>query len=118
ARHLQFHGYFRINWWVDLILLLRRNDATLDWDLVAREAARHGVSGGLERTLEMVTAIYGLKTRSLLSPRSWSTRPTRALHRRIWPTELAVPSLRPSPEQQGTPVAPRFLSPGGVHPVA
>jgi hypothetical protein len=118
ARHLQFHGYFRINWWIDLILLLRRGGDSLDWNLVERESSRHGVQAGLLRTLEMVADLYAFPLPGPITQQVNRRTPVQALHRRIWPDDLAVPNLRPAKGQEGTPIAPRFLTPGGVHPFA
>jgi hypothetical protein len=118
ARHLQFHGFFRLNWWVDLLVLLRVHGPNMDWSIVQAEANRHGIVGGLERTLSALESIFGA---SLPAPAHRAIRPGRMeqlLHRRIWPDELAVPDIRTGKGQEGTPIAPRFLSPAGVHPLA
>ena len=116
ARHLQFHGYFRVNWSVDVVVLLRRFGSALDWDLIGHESARHGIAGGVSRTMELLHSIW----HDL--PPSASSLPAgrfvRRLHRRVWPDTLAIPWERTTREQEGTPIAPRFVSPGGVHPIA
>jgi hypothetical protein len=118
ARHIQFHGYFRINWAVDLLVLLRRFGADLDWQLAAAEAARFGIVSGVNRTLEILESVYAFD-RPDGAVSAFRTGPvTRTLHRRIWADELTVPQERPTRSQEGTPIAPRFLSPGGVRPVS
>lgn len=117
ARHLQFHGYFRVNWAVDLVVLLRRFGETLDWDLINREATRFGITGGVIRTLEILATTYGVSLPGNASTLS-AGRLVHHLHRRVWPDTLATPREHASREQDGTPIAPRFLSPGGVHPIA
>lgn len=118
ARHLQFHGYFRTNWAVDVLLLLHRYGNALDWPLIAREASAVGIAGGLYRTLEILSATYSV---AIPRPAAALLRPNaaaRAMHRRVWPDGLAVPRERPLKNQEGTPILPRFITPRGVHPVA
>lgn len=115
ARHLQFHDYFRVNSFLDLLLLIRRQGERLDWELVGREAADAGIGGGLFRTLELAERLYGVAApagRRALRPGF----PVRALHRRIWGEELAA--VRDRPAAAGNPMIPRFLSLRGPHPVA
>jgi hypothetical protein len=118
ARHLQFHGYFRVNWAVDLMVLLRRFGQDLDWPMIATEAERHGISGGIVRTLELLKSVYGIPASNRMIESFRPSNLVQTLHRRIWPDSLAVPRERTIKEQEGTPIAPRFLSPGGVHPIA
>jgi hypothetical protein len=118
ARHIQFHGYFRVNWAVDLLLLLRRFGAEMDWELAAAEAARFGILSGVNRTLEILESAYGIQRPEHARPAFNAGWAVRTLHRRIWPDELTIPQERPTKSQEGTPIAPRFLSPGGVRPLS
>lgn len=96
TRHLQEHDYFRAIWFVDVMLLLRRHGAILDWGLIGHEARRLGVHGGIYRTLEILARVYGYRAPDA----AWSVlRPNvavRHLHRRVWPDDLARQIDRPN----------------------
>jgi len=116
ARHLQFHDFFRANWFVDMLLLLRRYGSQLDWPLIGDIAREYGLQGGLYRTLEMAELLYDAE----IPPAAWrELRPNtvvRYLHRTIWPETIAVP--HDGPRSGGSPIGPRFISPRGIHPFA
>jgi hypothetical protein len=118
ARHIQFHGYFRTNWAVDLLLLLRRFGSEMDWHLAAAEATCHGIMSGVNRTLEILESVYSIERPEGARSAFHAGSAVRVLHRRIWPDELTIPQERPTKSQEGTPIVPRFLSPGGVRPVS
>ena len=115
ARHLQFHDYFRMNWYIDLLLLLARCGADIDWPLVGQLARTHRLEGGLYRSLELVSHAFGNR----FPNEAWELlRPnvlTRSLHRRAWPDELSVP--RDAPSHGGSPMMPRYIGLSGSHPV-
>jgi hypothetical protein len=108
ARHLQFHDYFRVNSFLDLLLVLRRHGPNIDWEMVGREAADLGIAGGLHRTLELARSVYDIEA----PPAAWRAlrpRPAiRLLHRRIW--DDALPTVQTRPAAAGRPIVPRFLS--------
>jgi hypothetical protein len=111
ARHLSAHGYSRAIWFVDLLLLLCRYGADLDWDLIGREARAHSIHGSLDRTLELLERGYGVGTpaaaRRLLRP-SWVVR---SLYRQVWPDTCALP--RRSTEPAKDPIIPQNFYPQG-----
>lgn len=112
ARHLQEHDYFRAIWFVDLIRLLGRHGADLDWDRIGHEARRHGVDGGVYRTLEVVERVYGARAPA---PARVGLRPSgvvRRLHRRAWPDALALESERPN--LLANPMGPHHLTLRGL----
>lgn len=115
ARHLQFHDYFRVNSFLDVLLLLRLHGDQIDWSLVGREARAADIQGGLFRTLELAERVWGMAAPEAawreLRP-GWAIR---TLHRRIWEEDLAA--VRDHAQAAGRPIIPRFLSPGGPHPV-
>jgi hypothetical protein len=116
ARHLQFHDFFRVNWYVDLALLLGWHGDRLDWHYVGRTARRLDVHGGVFRALELVDHAFGVD----LPGGAWDAlRPNpvvRGLHRRIWPERYAVP--RPLFSEGGSPLVPRYVGLRGAHPIA
>ena len=116
ARHHQFHDYFRVNSFIDIVLLLRRHGTTLDWDLICREAWANGLHGGLHRTLELAVAVYAAPVPDNVLHALRPNRVAAALHRRIWDESLAW--VQDRPPVAGNPIIPRFISPGGPHPVA
>lgn len=116
ARHLQFHDYFRANMWVDLGRLLLRHGDQLDWDIVGRNARAFGIHGGLYRTLELLELGLGVPMPGAAATATRPGWPVRRLHRSIWEDDLA--GVRERPPKAGRPINPRFLTPGGPHPVA
>jgi hypothetical protein len=111
SRHLQFHDYSRVVWFIDILLLLRRHGDRLDWDLVGREAQAHGITGGLYRTLELADRLYGVRAPA---PAWRALRPNRlvvSLHRRVWPDASALP--RDRRQLTSNPLSPRMLGPRG-----
>jgi hypothetical protein len=115
ARHLQFHDYSRLVWFVDLLLLLRAHGERLDWDLVGQEARAHGIEAALFRTLELADSAYGVR---IPAPAWRALRPNpleRSLHRLVWPDVLAYP--RDRRKESGNPLSPRMLGAGGTRQV-
>lgn len=116
ARHLQFHDFFRVNSFLDVLLLLRRHGDTIDWERIGVEARALGIAGGLYRTLELARRSYDVSA----PPAAWRAlrpnRAIRALHRTIWDDDLAA--VRERPAVAGNPIVPRFLSLRGPHPLA
>lgn len=104
ARHLQAHEYARAKWIVDILLLLRRCGADLDWQAIGREARAYGIQGGLYRTLEVLDRVYGAQ----IPEEAWAAlRPNiavRALHRRVWPDAKVTPSIHQDVSDNPTPL--------------
>jgi hypothetical protein len=116
ARHLQFHDYFRANMWVDLGRLLHRHGDRLDWDIVGRDARAFGIHGGLYRTLELLARGLAVPVPDAAADAMRPSWPVHRLHRSIWEDDLA--GIRERLPNAGRPINPRFLTPGGPHPVA
>ena len=115
SRHLQFHDFFRVTWFIDVLLLLRRHGDRLDWSYVGRQASAFGIRGGLYRTLELADRVYGV----VAPDQAWrSLRPSvpvRVLNRRVWPDARAMP--RDRRVHAGNPLSPRMLGLGGTRQI-
>ena len=116
ARHLQFHDFFRVSWYVDLALLLRRHGEVLDWDYIGRTTRDLDVHGGVSRALELVDYAFGLGVPEKAGSAVRPNVAVRVLQRRIWPDGYALP--RPIFTEGGSPLDPRYVGLRTAHPVA
>lgn len=115
SRHLQFHDFFRLNWFVDLTLLLRRYGEELDWPLIGSLCTAASIDGGVYRTLELVRQAFGDVIPEQAWPALEPNSVVRYLHETIWPNRMILP--RDKPSHGGSPIVPRYVGVHGSHPI-